>query len=279
MIALTSLVSFSYAQFEQEKKWQISLLGGTVEPIQKDGFYDFTDNPSASGFHRKDMSYNAGLNLSYRVKENFAIRFSFKRTNYNIEMTRDTREVLPSSSSQYRLDKNKAKSSVLIFSPSILWSFKYKMVNPYGGFELIYKKYNQVIADILIEEYDTSNIFVSSNKIDGTQGGGFSFGAGPFIGFSVNISKTFSVGTEISSSCFYYKIGGASEQNGTYTTPTSTTTSIVIMQQTKEGFAPPNIYSSINIELLLKLPPTPPVPPASTPTIVLLVPVAVWFAT
>ncbi len=255
--SLTYTSVFAQTHNEQkENKWQIGVLLNTVEPIQTEGGFDFNQRFLHLG-HRKDKSYSTGLNISYKVQENFSLRLSAKITEYNIEETADTREVTDvglTPSSNYGLYFVKAKSSVINISPGVLWNLKYKIINPYAGFQLSYKYYNKVIGNVHDEVYErATNNFLSSDNQAIKEGGGFALGVGPFIGLSIKAYRGLSVGAEFSSAFYYYKLGSSNYENIVTTVPyVPSTPSYTITSpksDTNEGANFSNIITSIIISI------------------------------
>ncbi len=253
-----SLITWSaFAQLgnKKEKKWQVGLTLNTVESIQDFGANLFITEQYTDVGHRKNNSYNAGLYVTYKVKSksNFSLRLSAKMTNYKIKDVRDTRETkeIPfSAASQYSIYNYTLKSSIINISPGILWSFNYKIINPYGGFEFVYKKYNDAVVNTYSSYYDaTTNGLISSQNQNLKEKEGFTLGAGPFLGFSINVFKNISIGTELSYEFYYYKLGGNVIETVTINNPTNSPVQTETLQQTAEGFKFSNITALVNLSI------------------------------
>lgn len=237
-------------EVEKEKKWALSINVNTVEPLSDAGFdYNVLSERILINGHRKDNSYCVGLNLTYKIIENCGIRLSAKMTNYKVTETRDEREFSPQGN-DFGLDSVDANQSMFYFSPGILWNSNYKKLNFYGGFQFVYRQYSAGVGNTRSYIYSGSNstpFFYT--KVYQTEPGGFSIGIGPIAGFSVNVFKSISIGTEFSTAYSYYKTGGAITSFKTNILPTYVTGDPSISGQTFKGFKFSSLLSTINISI------------------------------
>lgn len=209
------LTTSAFAQLEKEKKykWQIGVNINTVEPITEAG-YDiyFGQTRLFNDFdHQKNNLTSFGLNVSYMVQENFGIRLSAKSTKYKVEETYNQKDLstVGPTTSEYIIDTGYVKQSAIVFSPGIFWNFKYKKLNLYSGFQIVYRRFNPAYEHLIYRIYNNqTDTLVSHRYYDIKLEGGYSIGIAPFIGFSANIFKGISVGAEFTSAYSYYKTGG-----------------------------------------------------------------------
>lgn len=247
---LTKLVS---AQLEKEKqyKWQIGVNINTVEPITEAG-YDiyFGQTRLFNDFdHQKNNLTSFGLNVSYMAQENWGIRLSAKSTKYKVDETYNSKDYVSANppSSDYVIDTGYVKQSTFVFSPGIFWNFKYKKLNFYGGFQIVYRRYNPAYEHLIYRRYDTQTDTLTSFRYhDIKLEGGYSVGIAPLVGFSANIFKGISVGAEFTSAYSYYKTGGELTWTETRFYPTAYTESHS-NKHTYEAYKFSSIISSINI--------------------------------
>lgn len=247
------LTTTAFAQLEKEKKykWQIAVNINTVEPITEAG-YDvyFGQTRLFNDFdHQKNNLTSFGLNLSYMVQENFGIRLSAKSTKYKVEETYNAKDYVSASppSGDYLIDTGYVKQSTSVFSPGIFWNFKYKKLNLYGGFQIVYRRYNPAYEHLIYRLYDTqTDTLITYRYHDIKLEGGYSIGIAPFVGFSANVFKGISVGAEFSSAYSYYKTGGKLTWTETRFYPTAYTESHT-NKHTYEAYKFSSIISSINV--------------------------------
>jgi hypothetical protein len=232
-------------------KWQIGVNVNNVEPLSDAGFdYIFGGesrlfNPSDLS-RQKDKSSSFGLVVSYKIRENCAIRLGARRTSYKIDETYNFNEIVPSTSgSSYLYDDAHFRQSVISIMPGIIWDMQYKKINFYCGFQFVYKKYSSIDFQIRYTEYSSSsNTVLDITTIDFKQQGGFSIGVGPAGGFSVNVYKGVCIGAEFSTAYSYYKTGG--ERTKIHTSYSGVTDKYTL-QNSYETFKFSTIASSINI--------------------------------
>jgi len=256
LLLFSILTITSFAQFdtrkEKEYKWQIGVNINTVEPITEAGF-DYIAGRQTRLFnptdlsHQKDKSSSFGINISYDIKENCAIRLSAKLINHKIDETYNFKEMVPYSSADYLLDDAHFRQFVINIMPGILLGGRYKKLNFYCGFQLEYKQYSSISFQIRYTSYLTSNNTIQSVKtLDFKQPGGFSIGVGPFVGFSINIFKSIFIGAEFSSAYSYYKTGG---ERTLVTTFSSGATDNLSVQNSYEASKFSNIITSMNLSI------------------------------
>lgn len=253
-ILLFFLLTFTaFAQVEKEKKykWQIGVNINTVEPITEAG-YDiyFGQIRLFNDFdHQKNNLTSFGLNVSYMVQENLGIRLSARSTKYKVEETYNSKDLVTASppSDVYIIDTGYVKQSTLVFCPGIFWNYKYKKLNLYGGFQIVYRRYNPAYEHLIYRFYDTQTDTLTSYRYhDIKLEGGYSIGFAPFVGFSANLFKGISVGAEFSSAYSYYKTGGTLTWTETRFYPTAYSESHS-NKHTYEAYKFSSIISSINL--------------------------------
>lgn len=254
LLLFSSLTITAFAQLEKEtvriNKWQLGVNVNTVEPITDAGF-DFNElsQRTFSNGHKKDNSYCVGLNLTYKIKENCAVRLSTRMTKYKVTETVDFREFSPPGS-DYGLNSSDIQQTMFAISPGILWNSNYKKLNFYGGFQLVYRQYSSVIGNTYYRAYLTSNNApVSFIDFHQTEPGGFSLGAGSFAGFSINILKNVSIGSEFSTAYSYYKTGGAITTTKTLIFPNYLDAGTSVSGLTFEGSKFSSLLSTINLSI------------------------------
>ena len=253
LISFSQKDSIAKYNVAKMKKWEIGVNINTVEPITEAGF-DYIDggitrlfNPSDLS-HQKDKSYSLGLNVSYKVKNDWTIRLSGKLINYKIDETYNYNETVPSQSgNDYLSDDAHFRQTVISIMPGILWGVKYKRLNFYCGFQVQYKHYSAIDFQIRYTDYLTSNNTVLSvQTLYFKQQGGFSIGVGPFVGFSIDVFNGISLGAEFASSYSYYKTGG---ERTKVTTQNSGAIDNVSFQNSYETYKFSSIISSINLSI------------------------------
>jgi len=167
-------------------------------------------------------------------------------TKYKVTETVDWREYPPDIN--YGLNSSDLKQSMFAIAPGILWNSNYKKLNFYGGFQLVYRQYSSVISNTYYRVYTTSNnapeMFQDYYQ---TEPGGFSIGAGPVTGFSINVFKGLSIGAEFSTAYSYYKTGGAITTTVTRIFPTYLYVGTNISGLTFEGYKFSSLLTAINI--------------------------------
>lgn len=258
IFCLGTLIAFAQSdsmqndkKVEKIKKWEVGVNINTVEPITDAGFDNNTLNMRAFVFgNRQDKSFCLGINGSYIIKGKLAIRLAGKITDYHIIETFDNRS-FSNPSSDYELDTMDAKQSLYTFSSGIFWNGWVKKLNFYGGFQFRYQKFGPLTGnlDVTISSYSNSILTYHRNYYT-HQEGGYSFGVGPFIGFSVNVFKNISVGSEFSSSYSYYKTGGEITQE-VVDVLNNQNVGTIISLQTYKGFKFSSILCSINMAVNL----------------------------
>ncbi len=212
ILATNTFFNMSFSQIKNKgiNKWQAGISINTVEQIIYLGnmYPQYLEMLNAG--ERKMGSYNLGLTISYYHFENFGLRLSAKRTDYNFRMNGGVIQDKPVNG-PYEVKTWAVKSSAINMAPGIFWYSDYSKLNLYGGVEVIYKRFNNVQMERNSSWYDTLNIMTSSNNTYFNQDGGYSIGVGSFLGFSVKIFNRFSIGTEIGYAISYYEIGGKIE--------------------------------------------------------------------
>lgn len=208
LLPITVDAQFSPEQNDKNGKWQIGININTIEDIHCVGNLRSRYESILISGHMKDKSYNVGLNISYKLKEDFSVRLSAKKTTYNIKATNNSSEYSPFSSNMYETQNWEMTSSKLNLSLGGLWTLSHKRIDYFFGGEFMYKKYNNILVHWTIALKDTSNNTYSNAHTDFNQDGGYSLGIGPFAGFSIRIFKSISVNLEFSSAFSYYKVGG-----------------------------------------------------------------------
>ena len=207
-------------------KWQIGVNVNSVEPITEAGYDIYFGQPRLfNDFdHQKKKSTSFGLNISYQVKEQWGVRVLGKLTKYKVEETFSAKDRVTSgpSSSDYLVDTGTVKQSNYVLSPGIFWNFSYKRLKFYCGLQIVYKNFGPVTEHLIYRKYDTqTDQLLDHRYYDIELEGGYSIGAGPFIGFSFNIFKGISLGGEFSSSYSYYNTGGELKWTETRIYPTA----------------------------------------------------------
>lgn len=253
LISLAQVDSVSKQKSTKMKRWTIGVNVNTVEPITEAGFTyivsqrDIFDDPST---HRKDKSFSLGLNASFKINEDCALRLSARTIQYKIDETYDQRETIPAPTSDYLLDDGHIRQSVYVISPGIIWNFNYKKLNLYGGFQFIYKKYSSTEINLRYGDYNSSNdsLIANDNYII-KESGGYSMGIGPIVGFSVTVLKCFSIGGEFSIAYTHYKRGGETSWSKMTTYPPAFAGNggTIISHGSYEANKFSSILSSVNI--------------------------------
>lgn len=221
---MLSTFSFSNSIFAQlpsgsgglneNKKWQVGVNINTVEPITEAG-YDiyFGQIRLFNDFdHQKSNLTSLGFNVSYKVQESWGIRLSAKALRYKVEETYNQKDYVDGGtpSGDYIIDTGSVKQSAYSFAPGVFWNIPYKKNNFYGGFQVVYKKFDPAFEHLIYRRYSTQTDTLTSYRYyDFKIQGGLAIGIAPFVGFSANIYKGFSLGAEFSSAYSYYKTGGA----------------------------------------------------------------------
>lgn len=235
---------------EKTNKWKVGFEIGTIEPITETG-YDilFTQNVACGAFaHEKSNSSSFGLNCSYLTKSGLGFRFSVKDGIYKASRTFNNTEVLTGNiPDPYIIDTFSVKQSSIIFSPGIFWNYSYKIINLYGGFQMVYRNYSAALEHQTIRQYNAqTNSLESCRYYDIKLDGGYSIGIAPFVGFSANVFKGISIGAEFSSAYSYYHTGGKYSFAQTDVYPSSTGQSYT-EQHTFDAFKFSRLITSINL--------------------------------
>jgi hypothetical protein len=232
------------------KKWSIAANVNTIEPIAEAGF-DYLGGQArlfvpADADNKKDKSYSLGINFCWTPKKDFTVRLSIKLTNYKIDETYNQNEIYPNSLTTYVRDDGQVRQSVINIAPGLVRNFNYKKITFYGGFQLGYKQYNPITVNLRYITYDNSTNTADVKYYNFKQNGGFSIGLGPLAGFSMNLFKNISIGSEFHTSYAYYKTGGKITQ---VTTFNSGVVETYTFPNNYEGLKFSSVISSINLSV------------------------------
>jgi len=210
---------------DNDYKWGIGIQINSVEKFSQ---YDnlFINDPNQFG-EWNYKSYSLGLTGIYSFNENSFLRLKGGFTKIYASLHQDTRDNYPPYFDLRYISDTEQKQNRYYFAPSFAWQLKKNFYTLYGGFDIpltIHEKYFRTFS---LNDYDSTFTIIKDNGIyTSTAPGGFSIGAGIFVGFNINPAKHFAIGAEFSTAFLYSKLGGTIETITTATIPdnfTSTT--------------------------------------------------------
>lgn len=202
----------------QEANWQIGLQVNTIEKLPTLGSGAIIDERYLFGAVEKDKSQSFGVMGSRSISEECQFKLKFDFTNRNIiQYSSPINQV-----GDYTINKAKISQFFFRLSPGICWLMKKDRLGFFGGFGLPVSFYGSINISGHTEGY-ISDTLSYIQDIELTIPKGISFGVGSFLGFSINLSSRFSVGSEISFAYLFSKIGfGITELVATETIPNGT---------------------------------------------------------
>ncbi len=155
---------------------------------------------------RKNKSFSFSIIPKYLVRDDVRLRCEFGFTNIHLISHFNGINDSGATGIQTNLIKDDTiQQKIFRLTPGIQWNFvKRKFLQAYCGFSANYQYYGKSYWKDNLKSNDSPDF----DRWTGVTPGGFAAGIGAFAGFNIYLLKRISIGSELSSSLVYYKLGG-----------------------------------------------------------------------
>lgn len=195
----------TFSRYGGFDRFEITVLGSTVDPYTGLGHVEFTNEPYLIGGEYTDHSFAAGGILKFFADEHIAIRVKGIITQRNVH---DVLEVIDTTSGNRTIDDETFKQTLFKIAPGIQWTFFDEHISFYGGVEVPFTFHDDLVqTSYLLNEEPADSVFLETY---GTRifPGGYSAGLGVFAGSQYYFTRMFALGFELSAAFQYTSVGG-----------------------------------------------------------------------
>jgi len=198
---------------------------------------------------KNDNTFSLSLIPKIYIKKNILFRFEFGITNLKLSAKYDEK-----SGISHDLSNKEIETKIFRYNPGFQWFFlQEKRIESYCAFNLTFSDYKELHVNIYQETRELNSDIIQSwlKKTEKTPGG-YGIGVGALAGFSLYITKNFSIGAELSSSGCYYNYGGVSRgENQEQVPPNPIKTYSTNFSNSYTGFKISKLLTSFNLSVRL----------------------------